>query len=47
MQVSRVLVVAVTCAAILAVGYALAPEPLPALQLVTPVTSQAPEGEAP
>lgn len=39
MRASRVVVVAVCCAATLAVGYALAPEPVPTLELVTPVSS--------
>lgn len=47
MRASRVVVVAAGCAAILAVGFALAPEPVAPLQLVTPVTSDAPATETP
>lgn len=39
MRASRVLVVAVGCAAMLGVGYASAPEKVAPLELVTPVTS--------
>lgn len=39
MRPSRVGVIAVTCAAILAFGYVLAPAAPPTLQLVTPATA--------
>jgi len=45
MRTSRILALAAGCATILAVGYVLAPEPPPTLELVTPVTSTA-SGEA-
>lgn len=44
MRATRVLVVAGVCAAIVAVGYAAAPEPLPALQLVTPSAAPTTDG---
>ncbi|WP_291380103.1 hypothetical protein [Demequina sp.] len=46
MRASRVVVVATACAAILAVGYVLAPEPTPALELVTPASTPADDQEA-
>ncbi|MCB2413170.1 hypothetical protein LGT39_09980 [Demequina sp. TTPB684] len=46
MRASRVLVVTAVCAAVLATGYALAPEPVPALELVTPVSAPAEPQEA-
>lgn len=45
MRATRVLVVAGVCTAIVAVGYAAAPEPLPALELVTPSTTPTTDGE--
>jgi hypothetical protein len=39
MRATRVVTVAVVCGAILAVGFVAAPEPLPALELVTPAST--------
>jgi hypothetical protein len=47
MRASRVAAIAVTCAAILTAGYVAAPEPVPALQLVTPVTTTDAESDTP
>lgn len=41
MRATRVVAVAVVCAAIVVVGYAAAPEPLPALELVTRASTSA------
>jgi len=41
MRATRAVAVAVVCAAIVAVGYAAAPEPLPTLELVTPASTSA------
>lgn len=39
MRASRIALLAVVCAAILAVGYAVSPKELPTLQLVVPAAS--------
>lgn len=47
MRASRAVIVGALCAVILGVGYAAAPEPLPALELVTPAsTATTPSEEA-
>ena len=46
MRATRAWAVAALCVAILAVGYAAAPEPLPTLELVTPSSTTTPSEEA-
>lgn len=47
MRATRAVTVAVVCAAILAAGYAVAPEPLPALELVTPASNSTTDSQEP